>query len=172
MLKTRDLEIEDMPPLRFLKAMIVHRMKKTGTTTDANYVGLLFISLDTKIGKANVQKLLAFAKGATHVIVIVTHKPSSHAIAIVNAITTMAVEIIESSNITFVKPKSRLVPAYTILNEYEIREVEKQHRLTRDKLCPMQATDAMAVYLGFRVGQVVKACDSRGVCDYRIVVAC
>lgn len=68
------------------------------------------------------------------------------------------------------KLKSRMVNSYQILEEDEIKQVEKDYQTTRDHFPYMFETDPIAIYLGLKKDQVIKSVGTKDI-KYRLVVS-
>ncbi len=111
------------------------------------------------IKKPHLNLLLEKATKLAHTIVILNIISAQAKTLMVNfnpTDKTFLGELLLTSDITADKLRSKMVSRYQILNEVEIKELEKKYKKDRKGFPWMYEQDAIAKYHGFTSGMVVK----------------
>jgi DNA-directed RNA polymerase subunit H (RpoH/RPB5) len=135
-----------------------------GQTPDT-YVGLLIDTVSVKIGKTNTIKMLKFIAEnlplVTDVVFALSSKPSIHAVKIMVQCPDMYIELVDVNTVTFQKQRSSMCPRYTVLTDVEVVQLLASRKLksTAQLTSMLARIDPIAIFLGFRVGDVVRTHD-------------
>lgn len=112
--------------------------------------------------------------GGDHLIVV-TDKISRHAIMLMEQKPGLYFEVVTYVDSSYTKHTHMFVPTYTLMDEDSIAEVERRFGPRRNFTKMIARVDAMARYMDFRPGDVVKTSKKStisGLTDsYRLVIA-
>ena len=126
------------------------------TVNNDNLICVKFIDND-KINVDNIRMFIAYLDkhDISHGIIICINEPS---IQVIKEISTLTIffEIFHANQLNINISKHSLVPIHTILSKEEADELKKQFSVTFAQFPKIKYSDAMARYIGAKVGQVVK----------------
>ncbi len=138
---------------------------------------VLFISIRNKssitIGKLNISELMDFGTEQMHTILLINRAAVQP--KIISDLSLLYArprkdcfigELLYWHEILIPKIKCNKVPRYTILTKTEVIEQEQKHAAQKTKFLPFAPSDPIVRYLGFRIGDVICAEDTR---EYRLV---
>jgi len=118
--------------------------------------GLVEIQEGVKMGKRTLVECVTHNRTIRYVIIL-TDDISHPAEKTIQDLPDYRIEIIRRDSIVWDKAIYCLVPHYDLFTEEQIKEYEKDHKITRDNLPKMLTTDVAVLLFGFKIGDVVRA---------------
>jgi len=128
------------------------------------------LKLSSSVGKSDVCSYCDGPPDALLHYIFITDSISFQAVVYLNSLLSYW-EVMSYDDTACAKNAHYHVPTYTVLTEMELQQVERRFG-DRKKFNKMVArVDAMARFLDFRVGDVVRVKKANGVENYRLLIA-
>lgn len=163
------LEYRGYIPTTFYKKendMIFFEDKKN----DDELVCVKFVD-NEKINVDNIRIFVVYLDrhDINHGIIICKHEPSVQVMKEINAL-HITFEVFHTSQLNIDIRKHYFVPKHTILNEEETKQLRRKYDTPFSGYPKIKLNDAMAKYLGVKLGQIVKIHKKGEYITYRYVV--